>query len=139
MIKQPACERKCLLPLNSIAVGYRHAEERDGVPGAAQCPPPDMLAACDAGIHEHEYRRSSSQSCLLNAAPTAGIFGEWRDAGTVFPLVGTGAVLAMHPRKERSAIASRLAGHGLGLKSLWEIVDGLNEARLVPSDRLPAA
>src|SRR5262245_21799660 len=101
MIKQPACERKCLLPLNSIAVGYRHAEERDVVPGTAQCPPPDMLPACDAGIHEREYRRSSSLACLLNAPSTADIFWEgWRDAGTVLPLVGNGAVLAIHPRKE---------------------------------------
>jgi hypothetical protein len=27
------------LPLNSIAVGYRHAEERDVVTGTAQQPP----------------------------------------------------------------------------------------------------
>ena len=38
MIKEPACERKYSLPLNSIAVGYRHAEERDVVTGTAQCP-----------------------------------------------------------------------------------------------------
>jgi hypothetical protein len=41
----------------------------------------------------------------------------WRDVGTVFPVIGTGAVLAIHLRKERSAIALRLVGHGLGLKS----------------------
>lgn len=38
MIKQPAGERKCLLPLNSIAGAYRHAEERDVVTGTTVSP-----------------------------------------------------------------------------------------------------
>lgn len=38
MINQPAGERKCLLPLNSIARAYRHAEERDTVTGTAMSP-----------------------------------------------------------------------------------------------------
>src|SRR4029453_11333791 len=75
MIKQPAWERKCLLPLNSIAVGYRHAEERDGAPGTTQCPPPDMLPACDAGIYEHEYRRRSPQSYFSMLLPRQASLG----------------------------------------------------------------
>jgi hypothetical protein len=62
MIKQPARERKCLLPLISIAVGYCHAEERDVVTGTAQCPCPDMLPAYDAGIPE---TRISAQLVLV--------------------------------------------------------------------------
>jgi hypothetical protein len=39
--------------------------------------------------------------------PRQTSLGGWRDAGTVLPVVGTGAVLAIHPRKERPAIASQ--------------------------------
>jgi pyruvate/2-oxoglutarate dehydrogenase complex dihydrolipoamide dehydrogenase (E3) component len=56
MIKEPACERKYSLPLNSIAVGYRHAEERDVVTGTAQCP----LLICSLRATQVSYFTNSS-------------------------------------------------------------------------------
>jgi pyruvate/2-oxoglutarate dehydrogenase complex dihydrolipoamide dehydrogenase (E3) component len=56
MIKQPARERKCLLPFNSIAVVYRQIEARDAVSGTAPCP----LPICSRRATQGPYLGDSS-------------------------------------------------------------------------------
>lgn len=104
MIKEPACERKCQSPLDSIAVGYRHGEERDVVTGTAQCPLliPSlrvMQVSMNANI-------GAARPCHVFSMPMHGrhLLGGG-ETPAVLSLVGTGAVLAIHHRKERSAIA----------------------------------
>jgi hypothetical protein len=94
MIKQPACERKCWLPLNSIAVGYHHAEERDVVIGTAQCNLPDMLPARDAG--------NRIQLAPQRRVKSVGKLGK----GAVDPSPGTSRTVMWPSKGERMRISS---------------------------------
>lgn len=84
MIKQPACERKCRSPLDLIAVGYCHAEERDVV-----------------------ISGSSPLSCLLNAPSTADIFEGVAGRRHGISVSRHRRRACGNPRKESPAIASQ--------------------------------